>query len=697
MPKIKLLDEELITKIAAGEVVEGPASVVKELIENSIDAKATRIKIGLIEAGLTEIYVADNGIGMAAEDAELCILRHATSKISSEKDIFRITSLGFRGEALAAIASVSKMELVTKTASSETGIKLRIEAGKIIEKEQTTAKTGTRVIVKSLFYNVPARKKHLKSLKTELKKAIEAVTAYALSYPEIFFELEHNKKKLIVAPVTGLKNRIAYLFGPKTAKSLIRLDNTLKFWFGELKIKGYISGTTNGRKDKSMIFCFVNRRYVKNRLLKDALCYAYETFINRSEYPIAIISITISPDKVDVNVHPQKKVLRLEHESAIYEGIFESVRKALIESSGPRDFGYLRQNKYLQKPYSKGNTEQKALEEAGLEKNSRILPGDKRPTGTEDSAGKIEESYRREKSHKLEGGKYEHDSEEPKANSSAFLVKDSKGSWLKKDSFFVSAERQTELLASGSALSDSTLARNKMLGIAEFSENNAHGENRSQKQTASLRAGSLRAIIGSSKLSYIGQAFKCYLIFEAEKELVIVDQHAAEERINYELFFRQMKKSRLKKQDLLEPVVIEASQQEIVAMEDKLGIMEELGFELEVFSRNSFILRSVPAFFEKGLDYKAILKEIISELSSESPKLEKELKEKEALAIKLRELIMIKACRASVKANKVLYAEQAKKILASLVKCENSLSCPHGRPTFIKLTKAQIEKMFKRP
>ncbi|MEA3430416.1 MAG: DNA mismatch repair endonuclease MutL [Nanoarchaeota archaeon] len=330
MTNIKILDEELINKIAAGEVVERPASVVKELIENSIDANASIITVELNEGGKSFIKITDNGSGMVKEDAELSILRHATSKITSDKDLFNINTLGFRGEALASIAAISNLKLITKTEDSLEGTKILVSGGTMLRNEEIGAPVGSTIEVTDLFFNTPVRKKHLKSVKAELNHTIDIVTRYSLIHPEISIKLIHDTKTIINSPASeDILNNIVNIYGTDIAKKLIKVNYETE----KISIKGFISKPELTRSDKEMISIFVNNRYIKNKIISNALTDAYHTLLHSHRYPVAILSIKIKNDMVDVNVHPQKTEIRFSMENEIYEAIFNACHESLQDVS----------------------------------------------------------------------------------------------------------------------------------------------------------------------------------------------------------------------------------------------------------------------------------------------------------------------------------------------------------------------------
>ncbi len=559
MPKIQILDDTLINKIAAGEVVEKPASVVKELIENSIDAKATKITIEVNEGGKSLIRITDNGMGMDRYDAPLSIQRHATSKLKSTLDLFGINTLGFRGEALASIASVSRILLQTKTSSSDSGLLIEVDSGILKTEKEISCPNGTIIEICDLFFNVPARKKHLKTIQTEFKYILDIITRYALAYPNIHFKLFHNNNTILNSPSTSdLLNNIATIYGSSTAKSLLPVD----FVKSDIKVNGYISEPYKSRSDKSMQSIYVNGRYINNDLITKAVYEAYETRLMVNKHPIFILNISIDPMIIDVNVHPQKTVIRIEKEDALFQAVLDAVKLSLDSTI---------------------NVPEVKIKET----NSRLV----------------------------------FDKE--------FKITKENQSFLK--------EKET------------------------ITQDNVE------------------------KIKLIGKIKNTYYIAENKEGMLIIDQHAAHERVMYEKFLKQFKDNNIKLQELLKPIMLETTPAESIIIENNLGLLKSLGFNIESFGKNSFLLRTTPSILGKQLD-KNILFEIIPQLESKTTKIDKIKQEK----------IIRSACRAAVKANDVVEVTQMIDILNDLQKLDNPFTCPHGRPTMVKYTLYELEKMFKR-
>ena len=568
---IKLLDNSIINKIAAGEVIERPASVVKELLENSFDSGADEIKIEISEAGIKKIKISDNGSGMTKEDALISYKRHTTSKINNEEDLFSINSLGFRGEALASIAEISNLKIITKTFDSSLGTFIEVEGGKLIKEENIGCSSGTIIEVNDLFFNVPARKNFLKSNEIELSKIINIITKYALIKNDVSIKLIHNSKEILNSHKTNfLINNIIFVYGPEIAKDLINVN----YEENGVIVKGYISKPVLTRADKSDQSLYVNKRYVKNNLISQAIYEAYKTLLFINRHPVFILEILIEPKEIDVNVHPAKTEIRIKKEELISGIIFNSIKNAF--------------------------------------QNSNLI---------------VSASLENETNHKPIK-KYEF----AKDKQSVLMVKDS----LKKDISFI---------------------ENNEIKKKNIFEN----------------------------FYLLGQINKTYIIGENPEGLIVLDQHAAEERVNYEKFMNEKKSGAIKKQNLLMPRIIELTPIQYRASLNNKTFFESLGFNFDDFGNNSIKLTTIPEIF--GRLKSTLLLDVINEIVNLNGKIvDKEIEER----------IIRFACRASVKAGEELTSVEMRQLIENLGKTDNPYSCPHGRPTLISFSIADLEKKFKR-
>tara|TARA_Y100000310_G_scaffold127564_1_gene126702 strand:- start:1129 stop:2841 length:1713 start_codon:yes stop_codon:yes gene_type:complete len=568
MPTINILDDALINKIAAGEVVERPASVVKELIENSIDADANEIVIDIKDGGKSLIKIADNGNGMDKDDAKLCIERHATSKLSNINELSSISTLGFRGEALSSIASVSDFSLITKTEQAMEGTNIRVEEGKTKINDIGCSK-GTVVEVKNLFSNIPARKKFLKSIQVEFNYIADIVTRYALINKDIFFKLVHNDKIVFSSQKTdSLFNNIVSIYGKEIASNLVKVFYESDY----LKVYGYIGKPSLTRNDKQMQSFYVNKRYVKSKIISSALYDAFHTLLFINRHPTAVLNIEINPEIVDVNVHPSKRIIKIFDEDRFYNDVFNAVRQSLYTNN--------------------------LIPEAKLD----------------------DTNYKDNRKYPLQ------------------------------------TDKQSVL-----AVEDSPVKRT----IKDKPIDNASER------------------IGPFLL--IGQINKTYILAENNKGLLIIDQHAAQERISYEKFMKQYEKEGIKTQKLVKPKVINLSAAESGVMEDNISFLSKLGFNIEAYGNNSFILRTTPSIF--GRVDTVLITDILTELTGISSKNIDKVKE---------ERIIRFACRKSIKAGEEMTMPLMEKLIEELDKTEQPFTCPHGRPTTISISLPELERKFKR-
>lgn len=557
MPEIRVLPPNIVEKIAAGEVVERPASVVKELVENSIDAGATKIAIHVEGGGTKRIRVVDDGCGMSEEDAILALKRHATSKIKSEEDLNRISTLGFRGEALPSIAAVSKLTIITKRKEDLVGTKIHVEGGEIKNITSIGAPPGTSVLVEELFYNAPARRKFLKSERSEFFQIYSIVEKYAIIYENIHFKLVHNGKEIFNLPPSNLKARIARLWGKEIADAMVEIKKS-----NRMKIKGLIAKPYQVRRDKNKLLIFVNGRYVKSRIIEDALVEGYGTLLFRDSYPIAILKIQVEPDEIDVNVHPAKLFVKFKDENRIKKEIANLIWSSLTKEENIP---------------SKIIAREERAEKIKIEREKQMV----------------------------------FDVEEP----------------------------------------------SKMRRIEDFIP-----------------------IMRTIPMEILGQVDDTYIILKSSEGLVIVDQHAAHERIRYERFLRDMKDKNIQK--LLEPIILNLDYKEYQFILEQKESLRDYGFIIEDFGTNSIVVRGIPPILTKR-----DAEDAIREIAQLGPK---------SIEEKRDELIKLISCKGAIKAHQKLSQFEMEKLIMDLLRCENPYTCPHGRPTMIKIKNEDLEKMFKR-
>lgn len=588
MSRIKVMDELLSNKIAAGEVVEKVVSIVKELVENSIDAKATMIKVDLKEAGLREITVTDNGIGMDKNDAQLAFQRHATSKLYTDDDLFNINSLGFRGEALPSIAAVS--DVVLKTCQDDVGTQIHIKGGKILENKPSEGRIGTQITVTNLFYNTPARLKHLSSPYAELANVTEYVNKMALSYPKVKFILTNDEKELLNTDGSGnLLKVIKSIYGLDIAKKMLPIEISND----DYEVSGYISLPEVNRSSRNHMTVLVNGRVIKNQYLNRIINDAYFSFKEDTRYPIVVIKITADPILVDVNIHPSKQDIKFSN--------FEDLKNMISEVINKTIRSKLLIPKIEVKEQPTVNYENLSL---NLERNSI--------------------------------------SEEP-----------------------------------------SLLDKQKLTNLVNFNyEPNNELDNEEEPSYIEERPKETLP-----ELYPIGLALGTYIVCENERGIYLIDQHAAQERINYEKNSYLLAHPNNDVISPLIPMIIELPNNEFIIAKEKLDIIKSYNIDIEEFGINSFRVISHPTWFPKGNEEK-IVRRIIEEIVN---------KGKDFSLVKFNNsLAALISCKMSVKANTRITKEAQEEIINELRKCNNPFNCPHGRPTIINFTTYEIEKMFKR-
>lgn len=589
MSIIRQLDEVLSNKIAAGEVIERPANVVKELVENSIDADANKIDVYIKEGGIELIEVVDNGKGMDYEDAHLCFSRHATSKIKDDHDLFCISTLGFRGEAIPSIASISHFTL--KTSNGEESVQIEYEFGKYKTDHKTDLKKGTDIKVEKLFQNVPARLKYLKSVNTEFSAIYQYIERLALAYPEISFSLYHNEKMIFSTNGKGqLLEVISRIYGITTAKNMI----SVSFGNDEFQIDGYISKIDTSRSSKSHIITLVNHRYVRNIMSIDALNSVYRNYLADNRFPIAVINIEVDPYLVDVNVHPSKLEVRFSKEYELRDLIMDGVSQALENVN----LTYQVKNRTTERETFKPNLDQMSFDIVDTIKEST-------PIIKEEKEEYVPEVKK----------------EEPK----------------------VTIQQVQKPIIK---------------------------EKREMKEKIYAKA----------------QIHGTYLIGENEKGMYLVDQHAAQERINYEYFKEKYSHLDLTMQPLIAPLQFEYTMSDFLVINESKSLLDEVGIHLEVFSQQGFVVRELPMWM-KNIDEKIFIEEMIDQL----------LSDQKIDVMALREhAIATLSCKASLKANTYLSMMDMQTIFDNLMCCVNPYVCPHGRPTILFYSDYELEKLFKR-
>lgn len=632
MSKIIELPEVLANQIAAGEVIERPASVVKELVENSIDAGSSQITIEIEESGLKNIQVTDNGEGISQEDVALSLHRHATSKIKSQADLFRIRTLGFRGEAIPSIASISHFTVKTATADEHYGTLLVAKGGEIERQEAISTPVGTKITVENLFYNTPARLKYMKSLQSELAHIVDVVNRLSLAHPEIAFTLINDGRQMTTTSGTGdLRQAIAGIYGLNTAKKMIEISNAdLDF-----EVSGYISLPELTRANRNYITILINGRYIKNFLLNRAILDGYGSKLMVGRFPIAVIDIQIDPYLADVNVHPTKQEVRISKEKELMSLISSAIAESLREQDLIPD----------------------ALE--NLAKSS--TRGFSKPQQTSLPLKQTNLYYDKErhdffvKSDTVE--------EEP---AQLFNEVDKAVKQVDKQS----SVRYAQRLSAGQAYDE-----HDDLDFKNKTKINRMIESLDKEEVSTF-----------PELEYFGQMHGTYLFAQGNGGLYIIDQHAAQERVKYEYYRDKIGEVDDSLQQLLMPYLFEFSGADFIKIQEKMELLKQVGINLEPYGDNTFILREHPIWMKEE-EIETAVYEMCDMLL-----LTNEVSVKKYRA----ELAIMMSCKRSIKANHTLDDYSARQLIVQLSQCKNPYNCPHGRPVLVNFTKSDMAKMFRR-
>lgn len=642
MQSIKILDNKTINKIAAGEVVEGPKSVVKELVENAIDAGATAVTVEIKEGGISYIRIMDNGCGIPKEQVKTAFLRHATSKMSEIEDLEHIFTLGFRGEALASIAGVAQVELMTKTRDEETGTYIEISGGEIKNIQDTSCTEGTTITVKNLFYNVPARRKFLKKPATESGFVSDLINKLALGHPEVSFRFINNDTTMLHTTGNGeLKASVFYVYGKEAANSMVPLE----YKKGEYTLTGLIGKPELSRGNRNYENLFINGRFIKNKVVATAVEDAYKTRLLIGKFPIFVLNLQITPNQVDVNVHPAKLEVRFKNDDEIYELFYEAVFKALEQVVLIPQVGWDKVSavKTTDKPIK---VEQQKIEDIPVYKS---VPSSFSPErGISGATGKtVDQLLNRQ-----QGAQ-----NQVRQNADEFLI----------DPVIVRGKEETTAEKDAPLMNEISHSQNVM----------------NQGQEGAMEP-EVEPFFKQYKI--IGQIFQTYWMIEQGDCLYLIDQHAAHERILFEELMARFQEENMVSQKLLLPQMLNLSSSEIEVLKENQSLLEGFGFEFETFGQNQYALRAVP-YLLKEPSGAGFFTEILDSLS--------EQKIRSVYDMKLL-AVATKACKAAVKGHDRLSFQEAEAMIGRLLKLENPFTCPHGRPTIIEMTKYELEKKFKR-
>ena len=662
MPQIQVLDQITIDKIAAGEVIERPASIVKELVENSIDAKAASVTVEIQDGGISLIRVTDNGSGIEREDIRNAFLRHSTSKIRKVEDLAHIASLGFRGEALSSISAVTRTELITKTKEDTFGTRYVIEGGVEQSLEDAGAPDGTTFLVRQLFYNVPARRKFLKTPMTEAGHVQDLLMRLALSLPEVAFTFINNGQTKMRTSGNGkLKDVIYSIYGREAAANLIELDYSMD----GLVMKGYLGKPVITRGNRNFENYFVNGRYVKNAMLSKAIEDAYKDFLMQHKFPFVVIHFQVDGEKIDVNVHPTKMEMRFQRQQDVYNIVYEGVHRTLLEPE------LIPQ---VEAPAPKVISQPKSESPFLLKPKTAPRPMEKKPEEKEephDEAYFMKKMKERVLSYHQRNSSAEVAKKEQifRPQAQAERIKDAlaRAKEVEKQPQ-KQAEEQPELIRETPVYETKPVTEEKAEQLNLFEE---HLLKREKKAEYKL----------------IGQVFETYWLVEFENSLYIIDQHAAHERVLYERTLKEMKNREFTAQYLSPPIILSLSMQEAQVLNENMDRFTRIGFEIEPFGGEEYAVRAIPDNLF-GIAKKELLLEMLDDLADGiSTSMTPEL---------IDEKVASMSCKAAVKGNNRLSAQEADALIGELLLLENPYHCPHGRPTIIAMTQRELEKKFKR-
>lgn len=699
---IKVLDQNTINKIAAGEVIEKPSSVIKELVENSIDSGATAITVEVKGSGLSFLRVTDNGAGIKKDEVKLAFLRHATSKLVTVEDLLSISSLGFRGEALASIASVAQVEMITKTADDVTGLRYQIHGGREISSEEIGAPGGTTIIVRNLFYNTPARKKFMKTDLTEISYIYDLMCRICMSHPKISFKfISNGTDKLFTSGNGKLRDIIYHIYGRDITSNLLEINAENDY----MKISGYIARPCISRGNRSFEGYYVNHRYIKSAVLTKAIEDAFRTFVMIHKFPFTEINFQVRPDLLDVNVHPTKMELKFANSQDIYSFTYNAIRETLLfkelipdvapgKDSKPETY---KQRNVGDAPEAFENKRREAL--VGPAAQAKTAPThmvtDNRLMKSENAAVLDQRQMKPESASTSES------QARPEGTSTALQqplkpenipapvrpiidvideTKDTNTSAEKKsDNNTYEQPQKSGYSYSGrhQEIPGSKVAENKTSYMA-VDDRKYVQQNMFQEKFLTKEA--------RAKHRLIGQLFKTYWLIEYDGKFFIMDQHAAHEKVKYEELMENYKNKKIYSQYLMPPAVVTLSATEIEFLHENMETFEALGYQIENFGGREFKLNAVPDNLF-GLDGRELFIDFIADASSSAKKV--------TIDVFIHKLSTM-ACKAAIKGNTEISFKEADALIDQLLKLENPYTCPHGRPTVISMTEAEIEKKFKR-
>ena len=687
MGKINILSAELSNKIAAGEVVERPASVVKELVENSLDAGSTNIKIIIKEFGIEQIRIIDNGSGISNDDLERAFLRHATSKIREDYDLFHIKTLGFRGEALASISSVSRVT-IKSCAGEAQGKMLVLEAGKVISEEYYAPIKGTDLSVENLFYNTPARLKYLRNAHTEQANITNVIYKFALSYPNVSFELHVDDKITFKTYGDGDVHKIlSKIYNMSVARNMISFSGNND----DYKVYGYISVPDETRASKNYINIFINGRYIRNYIIQNSIIDAYGTLLMKNRYPLCVINIDMDPILLDVNVHPTKQEVRLSKEAELislikgviserlanYTYIPQGMNNVLTkkEKANIEKFNFLDE---LDNKFGMQTEENNTFLFKEEQKVDRFVREDDIVFGEDNDIHKLQEELNSNNESHIRRQQTEISGMESSLPDLSYTARPRENYTKYGDK---PTKKEIENFMNFSKREEIGEATKEEVSNTIVKDNSHFDEIKNLKivQDESMEVKTL------PDLKVLAQIFKTYILSEADNKLYLIDQHAAAERYNYEKLQRDFIDRKNYKKQMLIPMTFDFSIEEAAEIRNNFEKFTELGIDFEEFGDNSYVVREFPGWIEE--DEEEMIKIIVEKVLNNNKITFNELR---------NDAIAMASCKMSIKANQILSEVEMNKVISDLYKCKNPFTCPHGRPIITKMEKKDLEKMFKR-
>lgn len=702
---INVLDQITIDKIAAGEVIERPSSVVKELVENSIDSGATAITIEIKDGGMSFIRITDNGSGINRDEVRTAFLRHATSKLIKVEDLLELSSLGFRGEALSSIASVGQVELITKEKDSVCGIRYQIHGGKEVSYEEIGCPDGTTIIVRNLFYNTPARKKFMKSPTTEMSYIYDLICRISMSHPEISFKFTaNNTNKLFTSGNGKLKDIIYHIYGRDITSNLIDVNRK----FNTLEISGYIAKPAVSRGNRSFEDYYVNNRYVKNPVITKAIEDAFRTFVMIHKFPFTVLNFKIDPAQIDVNIHPAKREMKFMNESDIYNYTYDTIREALLHrelipevtpgKQKPAETLNHRNTGAAPEPFEKQRREQIGIKPAAVKEPERpynikpIIKPENNPYArilnrVPDQPQNIPNNPVSQQAQTQQATQQSQSQPVNESTLATSALSSDQENITDKDNSVNVSRITSEITVTNTQAGEGTATQTKTTAPAEVAAPQPQVPEKEKKYSQLDMFGTkMLSEEARPKHRLIGQVFKTFWLIEYDKKLFIMDQHAAHEKVKFEELMNNYRNKKAIPQYLMPPEIVTLTADEITFLNDNMEFFENLGYTIESFGGREYKLSSVPANLF-GIDGRELFLEFIGELSENN---------KNSTITAFIAKLSTMACKAAIKGNTEISFKEADVLIDQLLKLENPYTCPHGRPTLISMTEAELEKKFKR-